>query len=97
MNKSIQNNQHYFKISQENIEPSLDNFYIFDKKILAIYSTVPAETRINHYETVQGLQVKSSCSPCYKLSAECLHKDKCLNTVTVNEVFTKIVSMLEVK
>jgi len=70
---------------------------IFDKKILAIYSTVPAETRINHYETVQGLQVKSSCSPCYKLSAECLHKDKCLNTVTVNEVFTKIVSMLEVK
>ncbi len=32
MNKNIQNNQHYFKISQENIEPSLDSFYVFDKK-----------------------------------------------------------------
>jgi len=32
MNKNIQNNQHYFKISQENPESSLDSFYIFDKK-----------------------------------------------------------------
>lgn len=32
MNKNIQNNQRYFKISQENIESFLDGFYIFDKK-----------------------------------------------------------------
>ncbi|MFH0907046.1 MAG: hypothetical protein ABIC36_00490 [bacterium] len=32
MNKNIQDNQHYFKISQENPESSLDNFYIFDDK-----------------------------------------------------------------
>ena len=32
MNKNIQNNQHYFKISQENPEPSLDGFYVFDNK-----------------------------------------------------------------
>jgi len=32
MNKNIQNNQHYFKISQENPEFSLDSFYIFDNK-----------------------------------------------------------------
>lgn len=32
MNKSIQNNQYYFKISQENPESSLDNFYVFDDK-----------------------------------------------------------------
>jgi len=32
MNKNTQDNQHYFKISQENSEPSLDSFYIFDKK-----------------------------------------------------------------
>jgi len=32
MSKKIQNNQHYFKISQENPETSLDDFYIFDNK-----------------------------------------------------------------
>jgi hypothetical protein len=32
MNKIIQDNQHYFKISQENLEPPLDNFYIFDNR-----------------------------------------------------------------
>lgn len=32
MDKNIQNNQHYFKISEENPEPSLDDFYIFDDK-----------------------------------------------------------------
>jgi len=32
MNKNIQNNQHYFKISQENPEKLLDDFYIFDNK-----------------------------------------------------------------
>lgn len=32
MNKNIQSNQRYFKISQENLETSLDNSYIFDKK-----------------------------------------------------------------
>ena len=32
MNKNTQNNQHYFKISQENPEPSLDGFYVFDNK-----------------------------------------------------------------
>ncbi|MBU4082772.1 hypothetical protein KKB98_02405 [Patescibacteria group bacterium] len=32
MNKNIQNNQHYFKISQENLESPLDNFYVFDNK-----------------------------------------------------------------
>ncbi len=32
MGKNIQSNQHYFKISQENPEFSLDSFYIFDKK-----------------------------------------------------------------
>lgn len=32
MNKNIQNNQHYFNVSQENPEPSLDGFYIFDNK-----------------------------------------------------------------
>lgn len=32
MNKSIQSNQYYFKISQENPEPSLDDFYVFDDK-----------------------------------------------------------------
>ncbi|PIP15953.1 MAG: hypothetical protein COY10_00280 [Candidatus Portnoybacteria bacterium CG_4_10_14_0_2_um_filter_43_36] len=32
MSKNIQNNQHYFKVSQENPETSLDNFYIFDNK-----------------------------------------------------------------
>lgn len=32
MNRNIQSNQHYFKISQENAEPFLDSFYIFDNK-----------------------------------------------------------------
>lgn len=32
MKRKIQNNQHYFKISQENPEESLDEFYVFDKK-----------------------------------------------------------------
>lgn len=32
MNKNIQNNQRYFKLSKESIEASLDNFYIFDGK-----------------------------------------------------------------
>ncbi len=32
MSKNTQNNQHYFKISQENSEPSLDSFYVFDEK-----------------------------------------------------------------
>lgn len=32
MNKNIQSNQYYFKLSQENPELSLDNFYIFDNK-----------------------------------------------------------------
>ena len=32
MNKNTQNNQHYFKISQENPESSLDDFYVFDNK-----------------------------------------------------------------
>lgn len=32
MNKNIQSNQHYFKISQENLEALWDNFYIFDNK-----------------------------------------------------------------
>ncbi len=32
MPKNIQNNLYYFKISQENLEKSLDDFYIFDKK-----------------------------------------------------------------
>ena len=32
MNKSIQSNQHYFKVSQEKTESFLDSFYIFDEK-----------------------------------------------------------------
>ena len=32
MPKKIQNNLYYFKLSQENLEKSLDDFYIFDKK-----------------------------------------------------------------
>ena len=40
-----------------NIEASLN------KKVLAIYSTVPKETRISHYKTVEGVQVKTRCSP----------------------------------
>ena len=32
MNKKMKNNLHYFRISQENPEDLLDNFYIFDKK-----------------------------------------------------------------
>jgi ADP-heptose:LPS heptosyltransferase len=67
---------------------------IFDKKILAIYSTVPKETRTSHFPTVEGLQVKSSCSPCYYLHHECKQKDKCLNTITVNEVYLKITEMV---
>ena len=67
---------------------------VFDKKILAIYSTVPKETRIDHYPSVIGLQVKSDCSPCYKLAHECKFKDKCLNTITVNEMFNKITEMV---
>ena len=32
MNKNIQSNQHYFRISQKNPEKSLDDFYVFDDK-----------------------------------------------------------------
>lgn len=32
MSKNTQSNQRYFEISQENLEPSLDSFYIFDEK-----------------------------------------------------------------
>ena len=32
MIKKMQNNLHYFKVSQENTEDSLDDFYVFDKK-----------------------------------------------------------------
>lgn len=34
MTKEIQNNLHYFKVSQENLEDFLDDFYVFDKKNL---------------------------------------------------------------
>lgn len=32
MTKKMQSNLHYFKVSQENLEDSLDDFYVFDKK-----------------------------------------------------------------
>lgn len=32
MNKNTKNNQHYFKISQENPETNLDSFYVFDER-----------------------------------------------------------------
>ena len=32
MSKKMQNNLHYFKISQKNLEDLLDDFYVFDKK-----------------------------------------------------------------
>ena len=32
MTKGIPDNQHYFRISQENPEPALDDFYVFDNK-----------------------------------------------------------------
>jgi hypothetical protein len=34
--KKIQNNLHYFKISQQNPEKILDTFYIFDEKHLQL-------------------------------------------------------------
>jgi len=45
----MKNNQHYFKISQSNPEPPLDNFYIFDKKHPEIAKYVKKTKEIKNY------------------------------------------------
>ena len=45
----MKNNQHYFKISQNNLEPPLDNFYIFDKKHPEIAEYVKKTKEIKNY------------------------------------------------
>ena len=65
------------------------------KKVLSIYSTVPAETRSAHYPTVNTLQVEKGCSPCYKLGATCKYGSTCLNTISAKTVYKKIKILLK--
>jgi hypothetical protein len=59
MNKNIQTNQHYFKISQENPEKSLDDFYIFDKKNPDLQKYIKNTKEIKHILiTIKTLQDK---------------------------------------
>ncbi len=59
MKKNTQNNQHYFKISQENPEPSLDDFYIFDQKNLNLAKYVKNTKEIKEIlTTIKMLQKK---------------------------------------
>ena len=65
------------------------------KKVIALYSTVPAKTRVKYYDTVYPLEVKKSCSPCYYLSQECKSKNNCLNTISAKEIYNKIQEILK--
>ena len=59
MSKNIQSNQYYFKISQENPEASLDNFYIFDNKNPNLKNYVKNTKEIkNILITIKTLQKK---------------------------------------
>jgi len=49
MPKNIQNNLYYFKLSQENLEKSLDDFYIFDKKHSEIDQYIQNTKEIKRY------------------------------------------------
>jgi len=59
MTKSTRNNKYYFKISQENLELSLDNFYIFDKKNLNLEKYIKNTKEIKEIlTTIKILQKK---------------------------------------
>lgn len=59
MSKNIQTNQHYFKISQENPEKLLDDFYIFDKKNFDLQKYIKNTKEIKHILiTIKTLQDK---------------------------------------
>lgn len=64
------------------------------KKIVAIFTTVPKETRISTYPTVVGIQAKTDCSPCWKLSEPCNHGDKCLNSIKATDVVKEIIKLI---
>ena len=64
------------------------------KKVLAMYSTVPKETRIKYYPTVKGIQADVDCNPCYKLW-DCEKKYKCMNSISVYSVFSELSKLIE--
>lgn len=64
------------------------------KNVVAVYSTVPAHTRVSNYPTAVGLEVKMSCAPCYKLSENCPNAESCLSTINVEEVFNEVIKKL---
>jgi len=59
MKKNIKNNLHYFKISQDNQEKALDDFYIFDEKHPELQKYIDATKEIkNILITIKILQKK---------------------------------------
>jgi len=59
MSKNIQNNQHYFKVSQENSELPLDDFYVFDNKSPNIEKYIKNTKEIKEVlTTIKTLQKK---------------------------------------
>lgn len=63
MNKNIQDNQYYFKISQENPETSLDNFYIFGNKNQNLEKYIKNTKEIKELlTTIKTLQKKKESS-----------------------------------
>lgn len=64
------------------------------KNVVAIYSTVPAHTRVSNYPTVMGIEVQKDCSPCFKLSENCPNAESCLSTINVEEIFNEIIKKL---
>ena len=60
MMKKIQNNLHYFRISQQNSEKILDSFYIFDEKHTKLQKYISNTKEIkNILITIRTLQKKN--------------------------------------
>ena len=64
------------------------------KKSVAIYTSVPRETRISHYPTVRGIQTKTECSPCYFLGEHCKYNELCCTSITAQDVFLELTKQL---
>ncbi len=76
MTKKIQNNLHYFKVSQNNPEDSLDDFYIFDKKNLSLEEYTTNIKEIKNFlitiKTLKGKKEKSAVIKKYFLNLQSL-------------------------
>lgn len=76
--KNIPNNLHCFRLSQENQEPALDDFYIFEKRNSDIKKYIKNTKKIKNYLiTIKTLlnkkEDKKVIDRCFKLLAEALN------------------------